>query len=92
MKYVFLDTNVFLQFKDFEQIHWSELIRDNDFTIVVPHVVSREIDKHKDSARGKVQKRAKKVSRKQASAFLDEEKLRVSIEYCASHPSNQKLE
>ena len=54
MKYVFLDTNVFLQFKDFEQIPWGELIGDNDFAIVVSDVVSREIDKHEDSARGAV--------------------------------------
>lgn len=87
MKYVFLDTNVFLQFKDFEQILWGKLIGDNDFTIVVSDVVSREIDKHKDSARGKVQKRAKKVSRKLASVFLEGEKLRVSMEFCSSHPA-----
>ena len=87
MKYVFLDTNVLLQFKDFEQIPWGELIRDNDFTIVVSDIVSREIDKHKDSARGKVQKRAKKVSMKLASAFLDDNKLRVPMEFCSSHPS-----
>lgn len=42
MKYVFLDTNVFLQFKDLEQIPWGELVRDNDFTIIVSDVVSRE--------------------------------------------------
>lgn len=66
MRYVFLDTNEFLLFKDFEQIPWGELIGGTDFTIVVSDVVSREIDKHKDSARGKVQKRAKKVSRKLA--------------------------
>lgn len=87
MKYVFLDTNVFLQFKDFEQIPWGELIGDMVFTIVVSDVVSREIDKHKDSARGKVQKRAKKVSSKLANAFLDGEILRVPMEFCSSHPS-----
>lgn len=70
MRYVFLDTNVFLQFKDFEQIPWGELIWDKNFTIVVSDVVCWEVDKHKDSARGKVQKRAKKVSRKLASAFV----------------------
>ena len=70
MKYIFLDTNVFLQFKDFEQIPWGELVGDNDFMIIVSDVVSREIDKHKDSARGKVQKRAKKVSRKLVNAFV----------------------
>lgn len=70
MRYVFLDTNVFLQFEDFEQIPWREFIGDNDFMIVVSDVVSRELDKHKNFARGKVQKRAKKVSRKRAGAFV----------------------
>ena len=53
MKYLFLDTNVYLHYIDFEQIDWKKLI-DSDFTIVVPPIVIREIDKHKDNNRGKI--------------------------------------
>jgi rRNA-processing protein FCF1 len=63
MKYLFLDTNVYLHYMDFEQIDWKELI-DSDFTIVVPPIVIREIDKHKDNNRGKIQSKAKAVSKK----------------------------
>ena len=48
---------------DFEQIDWKKLI-DSDFTIVVPPIVIREIDKHKDNNRGKIQSKAKAVSKK----------------------------
>lgn len=87
MKYIFLDTNVFFHFKDFEQIPWGELVDDTDFKIVVSDIVEGEIDKNKDSARGKVQKRAKLVSSKLGDAFLDEKKLSVDIDFCQSCPS-----
>ena len=61
MKYLFLDTNIYLHYLDIEQIKWKDIIEDSDFTIVVPRVVLREIDKHKDQSRGKIQKRAKKT-------------------------------
>lgn len=69
MKYLFLDTNVYLHYMDFEQIDWKELI-DSDFTIVVPPIVIREIDKHKDNNRGKIQSKAKAVSKKFGDIFL----------------------
>ena len=54
MKYLFLDTNIFLHFVDFEQIPWADLIGDSEITIVVSDIVAQEIDKHKDTARGKI--------------------------------------
>ena len=53
MKYLFLDTNIFLHFQNFEQIPWQKLIGGDDFKIIVSDIVAEEIDKHKDSARGK---------------------------------------
>ena len=38
----------------------GELVGDNDFTIIVSDVVSREIDKHKDSARGRCRRELKR--------------------------------
>ncbi|MFT3752093.1 MAG: PIN domain-containing protein [Paludibacter sp.] len=60
MKYLFLDTNIFLHFRSFEQIDWSKLIEvDDEYCIVIPEIVIKEIDKIKDTGRGKIQKRAK---------------------------------
>jgi len=73
MKYLFLDTPVYLHFKDFEQIDWKSLVcNDDDFTIIVPRVVKREINEHKDSSRGKIQKRAKRISAKFGDYFLND--------------------
>lgn len=74
MKYLFLDTNIFLHFVDFEQIPWADLIGDSEITIVVSDIVAQEIDKHKDTAREKIQKRAKKISSKLAEVFLEDKK------------------
>lgn len=72
MKYLFLDTNVYLHYMDFEQIDWKSLVcNGDDFTIVVPLIVIREIDKQKDSSRGKIQGRAKKTSEKFGDYFLN---------------------
>lgn len=63
MKYLFLDTNIFLHFQNFEQIPWGNLVGDDDFKIIVSDIVAGEIDKHKDGARGKIQKKAKVISK-----------------------------
>ena len=73
MKYLFLDTNIYLHFQDFEQFDWESLVcNGDDFTIIVPLVVINEIDEHKDRSRGKIQKRAKKIAAKFATYFLKE--------------------
>ena len=62
MKYLFLDTNIFLHFINFEQIPWGNLVDDTEFKIIVSDIVAGEIDKHKDGARGKIQKKADRKS------------------------------
>lgn len=69
MKYLVLDTNVYLHFKNFEQIDWKSLLQD-EVTICVPQKVLAEIDKHKDQSRGKIQKRAKALSARFYDIFL----------------------
>ena len=72
MKYLLLDTNIYLHYKDFEQIDWDTIVNDKDFTIIVPYTVVREIDKYKDGPRGKIKTRAKSVSSKFGDYFLDD--------------------
>ena len=55
MKHLFLDTNVFLYYKDFEQIDWMSLLNfKGAFTIDIPEQVIKEIDKLKDQGKDKV--------------------------------------
>lgn len=61
MTYAFIDTNVLLHFKAFEGIKWKDLLNDKDFVLVVCPTVIDEIDKNKDSAKGKVRNRARAI-------------------------------
>lgn len=64
MTYLFLDTNSYIQYQDFEFIKWEEICNDKDYIIAVTGIALREIDKHKDSSRGKLQNRAKRCGKK----------------------------
>lgn len=86
MKYLFLDTNIFLHFQNFEQIPWGNLVGDVDFKIIVSDIVAGEIDKHKDGARGKIQKKAKVLSKLLGDVFLGDKNLSISLGYCTSCP------
>lgn len=83
MKYLFLDTNIFLHYKGFEDIPWKELlVTDDEITIVLASIILREIDKHKDSAKGKVRDRAKKISKKVNEVLLQNKPCRIPLVYC----------
>lgn len=86
MKYLFLDTNIFLHFINIEQIPWDNLVDDTEFKIIVSDIVAGEIDKHKDGARGKIQKKAKVISKLFGDVFLEGKKLSISLDYCMSCP------
>lgn len=62
MTYLFLDTNIYLHYNDYEQIKWKDHITDiGDFSIVVPEIVRQEINKQKDKAKSKIKKRATRL-------------------------------
>lgn len=62
MNYIVLDTNIFLHFRDFDQINWSELIGNNDRCIIlIPPTVIAELDSHKYNKNQKISKRVKRI-------------------------------
>jgi len=62
MNYIALDTNIFIHFKDFDQIDWKSLTSINDsFTIIIPPVVIDELDKHKYNKNPKISRRVKRI-------------------------------
>ena len=81
-----LDTNVYLHYKDFEQVDWKSMVGD-DVTLCVPMIVLGEIDKHKDQGRGKIQKRAKKLSSRFSELFLQGETAKIAVEEMDNPPS-----
>ena len=72
MKYLLLDTNVYLHYIDFEQIDWAAIVGDKEYAIAVPFIVIKEIDKYKDGPKSKIKTRARAVSSKFGSYFLDD--------------------
>lgn len=87
MKYLVLDTNVYIHYRDFEQIDWKALVGD-DVTIAVPYYVLREIDKHKDQSRGKIQKKAKKISARFSDIFLMGQKSAIPVTELNNPPAS----
>ena len=81
MKYLFLDTNIFLHYRHFEDIPWKTVVCD-DFTLVVAPIVLDELDKHKDREKGKIQKRAKKISSLLYEVLMNGKECKVPVLYC----------
>lgn len=83
MKYLFLDTNIYLHYTDTDEIDWKKFVtKGEDFEIIVPPVIRQEINKHKDSGRGKVQKRAKKISAKFGEIFINGKEFKCKYSSC----------
>lgn len=61
MKYLFLDTNIFLHFKPFNEIPWANIVGSSSYTIVIPLTVVDELDKQKSSPGSRTAKKAKSI-------------------------------
>lgn len=63
--YAFVDTNVFLEYQDYTQLKWPELLDAREVVLVVAPMVRREIEKHRtDPKSPRKQKQARSVSAK----------------------------
>lgn len=89
MKYIFLDTNIFLHFKFFDQIKWNETVKDEFKIMLIPTVID-ELDKHKRNTNSKIANRAKKVLNK-IDQMLEEGVPSYPIEYLSQKPDNSTL-
>lgn len=64
---LFLDTNVFLHYQDFDSLPWKTLCKDS-VTIVIPPITIRELNKHKDTlSRPRIRRRAEVALKKIAN-------------------------
>lgn len=91
MKYLFLDTNIYLHYQDFQQIPWNKVLGiDEDCTVVVVPKVHAELDEKKDSAKGKIQRRAKKISSKLYEILMKHETTKIPVMRCkAPNPTEE---
>ena len=89
MNYIALDTNIFIHFKDFDQIDWKSLTSINDsFTIIIPPVVIDELDKHKYNKNPKISRRVKRILPK-IENFIGKTQPDFNLKLIASRPGNK---
>lgn len=62
MKTFFLDTNVFLQCKDLNQLPWDDITEEDEVRLIIPHAVQKEIDRLKHDGNRRRAKRARKAN------------------------------
>ena len=88
MQYIFLDTNIFIHFVDFEQIDWTSITNSPDVIVItLAPIVIDELDKHKYNKNQRISRRVKKLLPKIESSFDNPEKLRYQIKLVETRPS-----
>jgi rRNA-processing protein FCF1 len=69
-KAVFLDTQIYLHYQPFDQVNWLDVLKVSEVIIVIPPIVVRELNKHKElHPRPRVKKRAGQVLKRLFSLF-----------------------
>lgn len=87
MKYLFLDTNIFIHYKGYEDIPWKTLLGTSDeVSVVLASIIIREINGHKDSSKGRVRNKARKISEKFNKILLKNQQSRVPLFHCRETP------
>lgn len=82
MIYLFLDTNILMHYKDFEQINWSEIFNE-EISIILSPTVIEEIDDIKDrDSNAKKKKKAKSLSAKIADYLLYDKHGKYPVKTC----------
>ncbi|TMI93027.1 MAG: hypothetical protein E6H08_11020 [Bacteroidetes bacterium] len=62
MKFIFIDTNIFIHFRHFEEINWAEALDTSEqIVITLAPIVVDELDKHKYNPIRKISNRARKL-------------------------------
>ncbi|AHM63189.1 hypothetical protein D770_24720 [Flammeovirgaceae bacterium 311] len=90
MKYLVLDTNVFLHYQDIETIDWQHLIGTEVTLCIVPCVLS-ELDKHKRNSNNKVSARAKSTLKRlrDYSSDISSHPKGISIDFIYTNPKDK---
>jgi len=69
-KVVFLDTNIYLHYRFFDQIKWPEVLKASEVTIIIPPITLRELNRQKElNTRSRVKQKAGLVLNKLSSLF-----------------------
>src|SRR5690606_41946950 len=81
MKYIFLDTNIFLHFQDFEKIDWLSESFSKACKLIISPVVIDELDEKKIGT-SKIGNRARNVlNRFEQLAEMEDAKIKENIDF-----------
>jgi hypothetical protein len=87
MKYVFLDTNIFIHFSDFEQLDWQTILdTEKDIVIILAPIVIDELDKHKYNKNPKIAKRVKRLLPKIETYIGNPKLCKHGLKFISSRP------
>src|ERR1035437_5566894 len=90
MQYLFLDTNIFIHFLDFEQIDWQKLLDTREkIVITIAPIVIDELDKQKYSKNQKISKRVRSLLPKIERFILNPSLCKYDLIYIKSRPIDQ---
>lgn len=76
MKYIFIDTNIFLHFEDLEEINWIKDFELDECTLVIAPIIIDELDEKK-LGNSKIAKRARKALHK-IEEYSGSEKVKIN--------------
>ncbi|MGV2450152.1 UNVERIFIED_CONTAM: PIN domain-containing protein [Ralstonia mannitolilytica] len=91
MIYLFLDTNIFIHFKNFEDIPWNQILEcnKNDIEITIAPIVIDELDKHKYNSNPKVANRIKKLMPKFNEILSTGNSKGFKVQFLDKRPHNE---
>jgi len=90
MRYVFLDTNIFIHFLHFEEIDWPQILApDSQFTIILAPVVVDELDKHKYNSNRKISSRVRKLLPRIESIIEDPSLAKCKFTFIQNRPADE---
>lgn len=90
MQYIFLDTNIFIHFVDFEQIDWNSEAKTSDTVVItLAPVVIDELDKHKYNKSPRISKKVKKLLPKIERSVDNPSTLRYQTRIIDKRPSRE---
>ena len=94
MKRLYLDTNVFLHYR-YGEIDWCAFAGAEEVSLVVVAEVFREVEKHKDQSRNRLQARARVVSSWIAKVWASQDRIvrpGVRLDVTLKDLTNQQVE
>jgi len=92
MNYIFLDTNIYIHFIDFESISWKQVVSDEgEFTIVFTPKIIEELDKYKNNHGKRASSKVRNLLPRIEQSISGDRTTRFPILFHEKPPSDETL-